>query len=92
MGKRGVEGEAAVEGETNSIEQWENIVKKWHPVNRKLAEIIASIPPDKRVGATEQLSEMAAKDTTDYLQFVTNLTSLSGEAFKRITQALNNTK
>lgn len=92
MVKRGVEWEAAVEGESNSVEQWEKIVKKWYPFYRQLASILGGMEAQNRAGAAQEFSQIGGDEKDDSMQLITNLASLSDEAFQKIQQALNNTK
>jgi hypothetical protein len=88
----GIERNAAEEGETNSIKDWEKVVVKWHPFNRKLAEILKSMPLENRQGALNQFTNMSSDENEDFMQFLVNLSSLSDQALGRITTAIGNTQ
>ena len=90
--QRGIGWDAAEEGEVNSVKRWEEILVKWHPFNRQLARIFSEMDRENRLGASEEFSKMEGGEDENYMQFITDLSSLSDLAFERIIQAITNTQ
>ena len=88
--RRAIEWDAIVEGEDATVEQWQKVTSRWHPVNRVLTRILASQPFAERSKALEGLADLDMSGDEEWAQFVLNLTALSDAALGRINLAIVN--